>query len=75
MTNRDLKKAKCLECSGTRCEDIYIYIYIKTHLCSSSSCCSRSDDCLKDIPRDSYCGRLLMSRNFGDSSEIVLVVS
>ena len=54
---------------------IYIYIYKKTHLCSSSSCCSRSDDCLKDIPRESYCGRLLMSRNFGDSSEIVLVVS
>ena len=30
---------------------------------------------LKAIPRESYCGRLLISWNFGDSSEIVSVVS
>ena len=30
---------------------------------------------LKGTPRESYCGRSLISRNFGDSSEIVLVVS
>ena len=30
---------------------------------------------LKAIPRESYSGRLLISRAFGDSSEIVLVVS
>ena len=29
---------------------------------------------LKAILRESYCRRLLISRNFGDSSEIVLVV-
>ena len=30
---------------------------------------------LKVILRKSYCGRLLISRNFGDRSEIVSVVS
>ena len=30
---------------------------------------------LKAIPRENYCGRLLISRNFGDSSENVSVVS
>ena len=30
---------------------------------------------LKAIPRESYGGRLLISRNFGDSSEIVPLVS
>ena len=48
---------------------IYIYIYIKPHLCSSS-CCQRDDSVLKAIPRESYCQRLLISRNFGDSNDI-----
>ena len=30
---------------------------------------------LKAIPRESYCGRLLISRNFGASSEIVSVIN
>ena len=30
---------------------------------------------LKAISRESYCGRPLISRNFGDSSEIVSMVS
>ena len=30
---------------------------------------------LKAIPRENYCRRLLISRNFGDSSDVVLVVS
>ena len=30
---------------------------------------------LKAIPRESYCGRLLILRNFRGSSEIVSVVS
>ena len=58
---------------------IYIYIYIKTHLCSSKSgCCCWSDDCF-----ESYTERELLQKiphfkelwNFGDSSEVVSVVS
>ena len=30
---------------------------------------------LKAIPRESHCGRPLISKNFGDSSEVVSVVS
>ena len=30
---------------------------------------------LKAIPRESLCGRPLISKNFGDSSEVVSVVS
>ena len=50
---------------------IYIYIYIIVGLIVVVG----ATTVLKAMPRESYCGRLLISRNFGDNSEIVSVVS
>ena len=60
-TSKIVPARKLLECSRTLCEYIYIYIYIciKTHLCSNrgSSCCCRSDDCF-----ESYTERELLQK-------------
>ena len=70
---------KLLKCSRTLCEFIYTYIYIYmyrlTYVVVEVVVMVGATTVLKAIPKENYCGRLLISRNFGDSSEIVLVVS
>ena len=55
--------------------NIYIYIYIYIYIVVGLIVVVGATTVLKAMPRESYCGRLLISRNFGDNSEIVLVVS
>ena len=54
---------------------IYICMYRLTYVVVEVVVIVGATTVLKAIPRENYCGRLLISRNFGDSSEIVLVVS
>ena len=54
---------------------IYIYMYRLTYVVVEVVVMVGATTVLKAIPKENYCGRLLISRNFGDSSEIVLVVS
>ena len=56
--------------------NIYIYIYIYIYIVVVGLIVVvGATTVLKAMPRESYCGRLLISRNFGDNSEIVSVVS
>ena len=55
-----------------------LWIYVKTHLCSSrSGCCCRSDDCFESYTERELLRKIAHSKagNFGDTSEIVPVVS
>ena len=49
---------------------------MKTHLCSSrSSCCCWSNDCFESYTERELLWKIAHFRNFGDSSEIVSVMS
>ena len=61
-----------MKCSGTLCE--YIYTYRLAYVVGVVVVVGATT-VLKAIPRESYCGRLLVSGDFRDSSEIVSVVS
>ena len=61
---------KLLECSRT----LYEYIYRLTYVVVGVIVVVGATTVLKALPRESYWGELLISRNFGDSSEIVSVV-
>ena len=54
---------------------IYIYIYRLTYVVVRVVVAVGVMTVLKAIQRESYCRRFLISRNFGDSSEVVSVVS
>ena len=63
---------KRLKCSGTLCE--YIYTYRLAYVLGVVVVVGATT-VLKAILRESYCGRLLVSGDLRDSSEIVSVVS
>ena len=63
---------KRLKCSGTLFE--YIYTYRLAYVLGVVVVVGATT-VLKAIPRESYCGRLRVSGDFRDSSEIVSVVS
>ena len=52
-----------------------MYIYRHTYVVGEVVVVIGVTTVFKAIPRDGCCGRPLISRNFGDSSEIVSVVS
>ena len=66
------KKVLCklLECSTALCEYIYRLTYVVVRVVVVVG----GTTVLKALPKESYWGKLLISRNFGDSSEIVSVV-
>ena len=55
--------------------DTYIYIYIYIYRLPYEVVVVGGTTVLRAIMRESYRGRSLFSRNFGDSSEIVSVMS
>ena len=68
-----LKYFFCKLLAGSRTLYKYIYIYRLPYVVVGVVVGATT--VLKVILRKSYCGRLLVSRNFGDRSEIVSVVS